>query len=188
MQNLQRFNLFVDKWSICFLTWAKCQDGGHSQTQYLLVVQYFRVLDGGNNCSTYAITSPTCQRLPNNSGGINEWGEPTASYKWTGRVWENNLLKLNYPWFKGNLRNIPRTHKKKAQKIIARNQLDLETLGFWPITPQKFPRTLIHPIHPSIHPFFYLGVHPSIHPSGHIIHIRKLRGFIIICHMKSRPL
>ena len=83
----------------------------------------------------------------------NERGEPTPSYRWTGRVWEITGWSSRLPPRKttDHFRGMCRMHLnllKKSWKITTCNRLDLETIGFWPIMPQKL---LGHGHKPSAH-------------------------------------
>ena len=74
--------------------------------------------------------------LCNSSHSRNVRGEPAASYRWTGWVWEitgwsSRLLK-NCQLLKRNLTNIPRFDKRKPERCQHVNRVDMETLGYRP--------------------------------------------------------
>ena len=71
---------------------------------------------------------------------------PTATCKWTGWVWEitewsSRLQEIYWSFFKINkiIYEIYLKLVKKYQTITTCNQLDLETLGFWPMMAKHLP-------------------------------------------------
>ena len=79
------------------------------------------------------------RKIPEDIIHSNDRGEPAASYKWTGWVLKNDLLKFKTagesPIHSEGIHRIYPNLMKENQRMWTCNRLDLQTLGSQPVMP-----------------------------------------------------
>jgi hypothetical protein len=114
--------------------------------EYAHVVTDVHRLSLRNSRSNFKISFKIIAHHSNRINGI-----CSCSYRWTGWLWEiagwisrllsgeSSIIQTESNWME-----YTSDCKKKNQKIVTCNRLDLETRGFWPIVPKNFFRHGAH--------------------------------------------